>query len=69
MIESFIRHSNEDQMEYQDAQYLINLLEAFANLTFSDFGIEPLLGTGAIPQFTKLLDNQYARDVLDDHYE
>lgn len=69
MIESFIRHSNEDAMEYQDAQYLINLLEAFANLTFSDFGIEPLLGTGAIPQFTKLLDNQYARDVLDDHYE
>jgi hypothetical protein len=56
-------------MEYQDAQYLINLLEAFANLTFSDFGIEPLLGTGAIPQFTKLLDNEYARDVLEDHYE
>jgi hypothetical protein len=48
MIESFIRHSNEETLKKEDAQYLVFLLEAFVNLTFSDNGIEPLLGKNAI---------------------
>jgi len=48
MIASFINHSNQDGISAEKGQYLIFLLEAFANLTFNDFGIEPLLGKGAI---------------------
>ena len=48
MINSFIRHSSEEEIAKEDAQYLIYLLEAFVNLTFSDIGIEPLLGRNAI---------------------
>jgi hypothetical protein len=47
-------------MAKEDAQYLIYLLEAFVNLTFSDIGIQPLLGKEAIEQFTKMLDHEYA---------
>lgn len=60
MISSFIRHSSEEEMAKEDAQYLIYLLEAFVNLTFSDIGIQPLLGKEAIEQFTKMLDHEYA---------
>ena len=69
MIESFIRHSDPDQMSKDDYKYLIYLLEAFVNLTFSDLGIEPLLGKNAIEQFIKILDHEYAREVLEEHYE
>jgi hypothetical protein len=48
MIESFIKHSDAQGITKQDAQYLIYLLEGFVNLTFSDMGIEPLLGKNAI---------------------
>jgi len=48
MITSFIRHSSEEEISKEDSQYLLYLLEAFANLTISDNGIEPLLGTNAI---------------------
>lgn len=48
MIESFIKHSSNDSCTKEDAQYLIYLLEAFVNLTFSDNGISPLLGKAAI---------------------
>jgi hypothetical protein len=48
MINSFIKHSSEEEIAKEDAQYLIYLLEAFVNLTFSDIGIEPLLGKNAI---------------------
>ena len=48
MIESFIRHSEEGEVTKEDAPYLVYLLEAFVNLTFSDIGIEPLLGKAAI---------------------
>lgn len=52
MIESFIKHSQTGNsggdMIKEDAQYLIYLLEAFVNLTFSDIGIDPLLGKEAI---------------------
>ena len=44
MIESFIKRSAIENVTKDDAQYLIYLLEAFVNLTFSDIGIEPLLG-------------------------
>ena len=45
------------------------MLEAFVNLTFSDKGIEPLLGKEAILQFTKILDleNGYER-ILEEHH-
>ena len=56
MIGSFIQHSEAKSLVVEDAQYLIYLLEAFVNLTFSDTGIEPLLGKDAIAQYTKLLD-------------
>jgi hypothetical protein len=44
MIASFIGHSKPRTMQKHDGQYLIYLLEAFVNLTFSDNGITPLLG-------------------------
>ena len=45
MIHSFIGHSKDaNSLKDEDGQYLIHLLEAFANLTFSDTGIEALLG-------------------------
>jgi len=40
--------------------YLIHLLEAFANLTFNDYGIEPLLGKNAIAQLSNLFQTPYA---------
>jgi len=55
MILSFISHSEPNTMQYEDAQYLIYLLEAFVNITFSDSGIETLLGRDAIKQFNKLI--------------
>mgnify|MGYP002631144649 FL=1 len=54
MIASFINHSNQDGISAEKGQYLISLLEAFANLTINDYGIEPLLGKGAIQQFSTL---------------
>jgi len=56
-------------MNKDDSQYLIYLLEAFVNLTFSDLGIEPLLGKNAIEQFIKILDHDYARKILEEKYE
>lgn len=52
----------------EDAQYLIHLLEAFVNLTFSDLGIEPLLGKDATFQFTKVFSEEYSLAILkEDH--
>lgn len=48
MIKSFILHSNDGVMQKCDSEYLVHLLEAFVNLTFSDLGIEPLLNQDAI---------------------
>jgi hypothetical protein len=48
MIESFISHSSQDGLAPEKGQYLIHLLEAFVNVTFNDYGIEPLLGKNAI---------------------
>jgi len=69
MIYSFIKRSNSDTVTKEDSQYLIHLLEAFVNLTFSDNGIEPLLGKDAILQFTKILDidNGYDR-ILEEYH-
>ena len=55
MIMSFIQHSDPKEVRYDEAQYLIHLLEAFVNITFSDAGIATLLGRDAIAQFTKLI--------------
>ena len=68
MILSFIAHSEPKALVIEDAQYLIYLLEAFVNLTFSDNGIEPLLGKDAIAQYTKLLDQDYAVKILEDKH-
>ena len=68
MIASFIKHSSEQEIQKEDSQYLIYLLEAFANLTFSDIGIEPLLGRSAIEQFTKMLDQDYAVEILEENH-
>lgn len=48
MILSFIGHSEPKEITYSDSQYLTYLLEAFVNITFSDPGIETLLGKDAI---------------------
>lgn len=48
MILSFISHSQEEAIIEEKGAYLIMLLEAFSNLTVNDYGIEPLLGKGAI---------------------
>ncbi len=55
MILSFIGHSEPKDINYDEAQYLIHLLEAFVNVTFSDAGISTLLGRDAIKQFNKLI--------------
>lgn len=54
MIQSFIAHSRQDGIAKEKGKYLIFLLEAFVNLTFHDYGIEPLLGKNAISQFSTL---------------
>jgi hypothetical protein len=59
MISSFIKHSQPDSISIEKGDYLIQLLEAFVNFTFYDFGIEPLLGVNAIAQFSNLLSAQY----------
>lgn len=69
MINSFIKHSSEEEIAKEDAQYLIYLLEAFVNLTFSDIGIEPLLGRNAIEQFTRMLDHEYAVEILEESHQ
>ena len=48
MIDSFIQRSEPREIRYEEAQYLIHLLEAFVNITFSDAGISTLLGRDAI---------------------
>lgn len=68
MIDSFIKHSNEKNLQGHDAIYLIHLLEAFVNLTFSDMGIQPLLGKNAIAQFSLLLGSTNAVFHLGEHH-
>jgi hypothetical protein len=48
MVQSFIKHSSQDGLMPEKGRYLILLLEAFVNICFNDFGIEPLLGKEAI---------------------
>lgn len=68
MIQSFILHSEGKSVQYDEAQYLISLLEAFINLTFSDYGIETLLGKDAIKNFTKILDDADVKNILNDKW-
>merc|ERR1712147_365347 len=56
-------------VQKEDAQYLIHLLEAFCNITFSDLGVEPLLQIGLIEQFGKILDGGYIASILEEQYE
>jgi hypothetical protein len=69
MIKSFISHSKQDNIAKEKGKYLIRLLVAFCNMTQHDYGIEPLLGKGAISQFSTLLSAQYAISNLwpEDH--
>ena len=56
MINSFINHSKDAKsIKKEDGKYLTHLLEAFVNLTFSDEGIEPLLGKNAVSTFNKII--------------
>lgn len=48
MAKSFVMHASEEQIKKRDALYLIHLLEAMINLTFSDAGIESLSNFGLI---------------------
>lgn len=68
MIASFISHCEAKNIEYQDAQYLTYLLEAFINLTFSDNGIETLLGKEAISCFTRVLSDATIEEALEDKW-
>jgi hypothetical protein len=65
MIESFISHSKDvASLHAHDGTYLTHLLEAFANTTFSDLGIEPLLGKGAVATFNKIISQKYVEEAL-----
>ena len=68
MILSFIGHSEPKDIVYEEAQYLIHLLEAFVNITFSDGGIETLLGRDAIKQFNKLIGEDLTQQKLQDKF-
>ena len=68
MILSFIQHSEPKDIQYEEAQYLIYLLEAFVNVTFSDSGIQTLLGRDAIKQFNKLVSNPEVEEKLQDMF-
>ena len=46
----------------------MHLLEAFINLTFSDSGIDTLLGKNAIACFTRVLDDEKIREALDEKW-
>lgn len=70
MIYSFIRHSNDPKnLKKEDGKYLIHLLEAFVNLTFSDNGIVPLLGKHAVQTFNKIISQSYIKEILDEHHK
>jgi hypothetical protein len=65
MINSFIKHSKDAKsLKRENGVYLIRLLDAFANLTFSDYGIEPLLGKGAVSTFKSIISEPYVTDIM-----
>jgi hypothetical protein len=69
MIYSFIGHSKDKQhLKEEDGLYLIHLLEAFINLTFSDVGIFPLLGKDAVSTFNKIISQGYVKEILLEHH-
>ena len=68
MILSFIQHSDPKEIQYDEAQYLIYLLEAFVNVTFSDAGIGTLLDRDAIKQFNRLVGDDMVREKLQDRF-
>lgn len=70
MIHSFIKHSKDAQsLKQEDGTYLIHLLEAFVNLTFSDYGIQPLLGEGAVSNFNTIISSKYVGDILSQEHK
>jgi len=68
MILSFIGHSDPKEVKYEEAQYLIHLLEAFVNVTFSDLGIGTLVGRDAVKQFNKLVGEDGVEERLRDKF-
>ena len=65
MIFSFILHSKDEKhLKQEEGHYLSHLLQAFVNLTFSDNGILPLLGKGAVANFNKIISQKYVLDIL-----
>ena len=70
MIQSFIKHSKDEKsLKEEDGTYLIHLLEAFVNLTFSDYGIEPLLGQAAVSNFNTIISSKYVGDILSEEHK
>jgi len=56
LIESFQKRGYYEEKELvAESEYMIHLLETFINLTFSDEGIEPFLGTKAVQTMTHLI--------------
>eukprot|EP00349_Pseudokeronopsis_sp_Brazil_P004892 CAMPEP_0202958246 /NCGR_PEP_ID=MMETSP1396-20130829/2612_1 /ASSEMBLY_ACC=CAM_ASM_000872 /TAXON_ID= /ORGANISM="Pseudokeronopsis sp., Strain Brazil" /LENGTH=165 /DNA_ID=CAMNT_0049676215 /DNA_START=215 /DNA_END=712 /DNA_ORIENTATION=+ len=69
MIHSFIRHSKDSScLKREDGLYLIYLLEAFTNLTFNDYSIEPLLGKGAIVNFCNITSQKYVEEIMRENH-
>jgi len=69
MIHSFIKHSKDSSsLKREDGLYLIYLLEAFTNLTFSDYCIEPLLAKGAIENFNNITSQKYVEEIMKENH-
>ena len=51
-------------MKREDGIYLIYLLEAFADLTFSDYGIEPVLGKSAVLTMNNIISQNFIDLIL-----
>jgi hypothetical protein len=56
MCRAFIIYTTDTKVMKEDAPFLIYLLEAFANLTLSDTGIEACQGTGLSDRIGVILD-------------
>lgn len=66
MITSFIKHSKDEKsVKKEEGLYLIHLLQAFVNLTFSDEGIEPLLGVKAVSTFNTIISQRYVSQIME----
>jgi len=69
MVRNFILNSSENSIDFKNADYLVNLLTAFVNLTFSDLGINSLIEGGEIvEQLGNILDGGKIESELSERY-